>query len=113
MLFRSHLNNQRLAAMLEVYRKDAGDRFETYRKDSGDRFEYYRNTMDKALDESEDGLNQVIQFYKDNVELVKNITNIASDLKDVVVLNTANMQRMIYKVEANQFCPVVKERSKP
>ena len=94
-IFLSHLNNQRLAAMLEVYRKDAGDRFETYRKDSGDRFEYYRNTMDKALDESEDGLNQVIQFYKDNVELVKNITNIASDLKDVVEIGRASCRERV------------------
>lgn len=112
-LLLSQFNNQRLAKIVEIYRNDADKRFEVYRKDSGDRFEEYRHGMEKTLDEYDDSLRQVIQFYKDNVELVKNITSIAADLKDVVVLNATNMQRVTDKVDANQFCPIIKQGSKP
>ena len=57
------------------------------------------------------GKNQMstAQFYKDNVELVKNYQRIANDLSDLIVSNVSVLQRLAGLIENNMSCPAVRE----
>jgi hypothetical protein len=48
------------------------------------------------------------RMYENNVELVRQYTALAKDLKDVVMLNTQTITRLCDDVNRNQFCPMVR-----
>jgi len=53
------------------------------------------------------------KMYENNVVLTRQITAIAEDLRDVVIMNTQQMTRVEDAVKQNQFCPLVRvERRK-
>ena len=52
---------------------------------------------------------EVVQFYKDNVELVKTTQRLAIDLRDIIVNNTRALEHLTSVHQANFFCPVARE----
>jgi hypothetical protein len=67
---------------------------------------YREDTLKQAVSH-EKALIEAIQMYKDNVELVKNYHKVAEGLQDLIVLNTQSLTRVL----ANQFCPVVRNKT--
>lgn len=64
--------------------------------------ETYRADTQQVLRELGAGLDQTEQFYRDNVELVRQYERIAKGLQDVVVSNTRAMERLITMLESRQ-----------
>ncbi|TAN40785.1 MAG: hypothetical protein EPN22_16945 [Nitrospirae bacterium] len=52
---------------------------------------------------------EVVRFYENNVELVKNFDKLAKDLKDVIVLNTSKWATAISLIVDAQYCPLMKK----
>lgn len=50
----------------------------------------------------------VVEMYENNVDLVKRYESLATDLKDVIVLNTRVNTELVEAIRTNQFCPVVR-----
>jgi len=50
----------------------------------------------------------VVRMYESNVKLVERQDEIASDLREVVIMNTQAMTRALDAIDANQFCPMVR-----
>lgn len=112
-LLLSHVNNRRLSEMVKAYRDDHDKRFDDYQDKSDERFEAFRKLVDSILKEHSSMFREVVQFYKDNVELVKVTQKLADEHVDVISLNTRMLQKMVDRIDSNQFCPAVKERMKP
>lgn len=122
-LLLSHLNNRRLTTVVDAYRKDADTRFEEYRKqsetslrelrnDSNKRFNEFRTMMTTTVEKYGEALSETRQFYKDNVELVRSWERMAEDFASVISLNTQTQQKLVDRIEHNQFCPIVKEKTR-
>jgi len=50
----------------------------------------------------------VVKMYENNVMLVENYEKLATDLHDVVIMNTQIMQRLADEIKTNQYCPMVR-----
>lgn len=48
------------------------------------------------------------RMYENNVELVRGYSDLAKDLKDVVILNTQVVTRLCDDINRNQYCPMVR-----
>lgn len=105
----NHASAKNLAAMHEQARRDTQAMVDQMRDGMTSTLETYRSdTLDIV---KELGKNQMAtaQFYKDNVELVKNYQRIANDLSDLIVSNVSVLQRLAGLIENNMQCPVVRE----
>lgn len=51
----------------------------------------------------------VVDMYESNVRLVEKYEKIASDLKDVVMVNTSTFATLTEAIKHNQFCPIVRK----
>lgn len=105
----NHINTKNLVCMHEQARKDTQTIVQQLRSDMSNALETYRSdTLDIV---KELGKNQMAtaQFYKDNVELVKNYQRIANDLSDLIVSNVSVLQRLAGLIENNMSCPAVRE----
>ncbi len=56
----------------------------------------------------EDGLAEVRRMYEENMELVRAYSNLASDQKDVLIMNAQGFARLSDQIGLNQFCPMVR-----
>ncbi|MHC1727944.1 MAG: hypothetical protein AB9866_18405 [Syntrophobacteraceae bacterium] len=56
----------------------------------------------------QDGLGEVRRMYEDNVELVKVYTSLASDQKDVLIMNAQGFAKLSDQIDRNQFCPMIR-----
>ena len=54
----------------------------------------------------------VVEMYKNNVELVKSYDEISKGYQDIVIFNTQIMTQVKDRVDANLFCPMLKEKTK-
>lgn len=72
--------------------------------------EQYRQDMMKEACRHDCALAEMRQMYENNVELVKNYLRLASDLKDIVIINTQKWQEAHDKIVGNQFCPNIRLR---
>ncbi len=68
----------------------------------------YREDTLRMAKTYEDGLAEVRQMYKNNVLLVEGYARLASEQKDVIIMATAEVQKLSDKVDQNQFCPMVR-----
>ena len=48
------------------------------------------------------------RHYENNVELVKQYLGLASDQREVVVLNIQAMTKLVESINTNQFCPMIR-----
>lgn len=61
----------------------------------------------------QDGLAEVRRMYENNVRLVEECKELASNLQNVVIMNTQAVTRLSSEIRANQYCPVVRSCGNP
>ena len=66
----------------------------------------------RILDKYKTDMAEQRRMYESNVSLVKNYHSIASDLKDIVILNTQAMTRISEEIRQNEFCPIQRVNKK-
>jgi len=54
----------------------------------------------------------VVRMYESNVSLVEDYHSVASDLKDVVILNTQTITTLNDEIRQNEFCPMQRVNKK-
>jgi hypothetical protein len=59
--------------------------------------EQYRGDMDEQR-----------EMYRTNASLCRDFSSVASDLREIVIMNIEKMTRIEESVRQNQFCPVVR-----
>jgi hypothetical protein len=52
------------------------------------------------------------EMYKNNASLCKDFSNIATDLREIVIMNIEKMTRVEEAVRQNQFCPMQRVEKK-
>jgi len=62
----------------------------------------------RILDKYKADMAEQRRMYESNVSLVKDYRSIASDLKDVVILNTQTITTLSEEIRQNEFCPMVR-----
>jgi hypothetical protein len=74
------------------------------------------NHMRQVMDEHRKFMESQAKMYADNVSLVRdfsslchNYEKLASDLTNIIHLNTQVQTRLVERIDANRFCPVVKD----
>ena len=55
---------------------------------------------------------RVVKMYEDNVILVEDYSKLATDLHDVVIMNTQAMTRLLESIRTNQYCPAIRLEKK-
>jgi hypothetical protein len=108
----NHLQERKTATMLEVYRQDMTRLVEESRGEALKQLEVYRADTQNILRILGKEHSETAQYYKDNVELVKNYERIADDLSDLVSTNVQVLERLAGKIENNMYCPVARERAR-
>lgn len=68
----------------------------------------YQNTIREILDQYQQDMGEQRRMYENNVELVRSYQGLATDLKDVVIMNTQSMMHLGEAITHNQFCPMVR-----
>lgn len=53
-------------------------------------------------------VNEVRQMYENNVKLCETAIRIAEQQQDVIIMNTRTMQKLVDRIDSNQFCPLVR-----
>lgn len=56
----------------------------------------------------QDGLAEVRRMYEENIELVRAYSDLASDQKEVLIMNAQGFARLSDQIGLNQFCPMVR-----
>ncbi len=70
--------------------------------------EQYRADMTQVMNRHEKFMEEIRRMYESNVKLVDAYEDLASDLKDVVIMNTQAMTRVCDDISQNQFCPALR-----
>lgn len=96
-------------AVLEAYRTDTQELIAQTRREMSSVLEAYRTDTQNILQVLGENQRVTAQYYKDNVELVKGYKHMADDFSDLIVSNTAALQRVAGLVENNMNCPAVRE----
>jgi len=69
-------------------------------------------SLRKVLDCYKRDMAEMRQMYESNVRLVEKYEKVATDLQDVVIMNTQAMTKICDDIEKNQFCPMVRLEKK-
>lgn len=101
MLYFEHLRTKRAEQMMQTHREETTSILAAYREDT--------LKMTKELGENQ---RTTDQYYRDNVELVKNYNRMADDLSDVITNCVAALQRMAVLTENNMQCPMAREAAR-
>jgi hypothetical protein len=48
------------------------------------------------------------EMYKNNAELCRRYVQLAEDQRDVIVMNTQAMTRLVSSIDGNQYCPMIR-----
>lgn len=67
----------------------------------------YRDQQ-KVLRRYQADMQEQRRMYENNVELVKQVTKIAEQQQDVILLNTRILQSLVDRIDSNQFCPMMR-----
>lgn len=78
------------------------------RRDFQKMFQEFQKTTFKILSQYQSDMGEQRRMYENNVELVRNYTSLANDLKDVVIADTAAVQGLRDDVNNNRFCPAMR-----
>jgi len=66
----------------------------------------------KILDKYKADMAEQRRMYESNVSLVNDYHSVASDLKDVVIVNTQAMTKLSEEIRQNEFCPMQRVNKK-
>lgn len=72
---------------------------EMFRAETRSLLEIYRGDSSSLVRELGNYQRETAQYYRDNVELVKQYERVAANLQDVVVMNTRTMERLVTMLE--------------
>jgi hypothetical protein len=70
-----------------------------------------KDVFTEAIDEQQKRFDAMAQMYQDNVLLVKGYEKLASDLANIIHLNTQTNTKLVEKINNNHYCPVVRQKS--
>lgn len=62
-----------------------------------------KQQVDKTLQQYREDMVEQRRMYENNVELVKRYEDLAGDLKDVIILNTQAMTKLVERID-NKVC---------
>jgi len=62
----------------------------------------------KMLAQYKSDMDEQRKMYASNVKLVESYDRLAGDLKDVVIMNTQVMTKLVDAINTNQYCPQVR-----
>jgi hypothetical protein len=65
-----------------------------------------------VLDRYQKDMTEQREMYKNNASLCKDFSNIATDLREIVIMNIEKMTRVEEAVRQNQFCPMQRVEKK-
>jgi hypothetical protein len=68
----------------------------------------HQDEMRSILTQHKAWMDELRGMYEKNVRLVEDYQRLATDLRDVVLMNTSTSQRLIDAIEKNQFCPILR-----
>jgi hypothetical protein len=54
----------------------------------------------------------VVRMYENNVTLVKHYEQLSADNREVIIMNTQAMTKLVASINTNQFCPMVRLEKK-
>jgi hypothetical protein len=100
-----------ILAVMERNRVESAALQERHRAEGAALQEQHRAETASILRDLGEKHAEVTQYYKDNVELLKTTQRIAEDLRDIIVANTRAFDRLSNTIEANFYCPVVREHA--
>lgn len=69
---------------------------------------FSERSHDRTLEQYRADMNELRQMYQNNVDLVKAYQMLATDLKDIVILNSQGYQRLSDEINGNQYCPQIR-----
>lgn len=104
---------------LEWFRhRDEMRREEARRAEQKEYFAFIRDLQDQHSKDIDKQLRdlaakhtEVVEFYNENVGLVKQYQRLATDFRDVVINNTRAVEHLTSIGQANFFCPVAREKA--
>lgn len=70
-----------------------------------------KEAFTEAIHEQEKRFAAVAQMYENNVLLVTGYEKLASDLANIIHLNTLTNTKLVEKINNNHYCPVVRGKS--
>jgi hypothetical protein len=68
--------------------------------------EQYRQDANKILSTHKSYMDELWRMYESNVKLVEGYEKIAGDFKELIIMNTQQLQRLNDAISQNQFCPL-------
>jgi hypothetical protein len=83
------------------------------RRDQERMFETYRKDMQAMLAEYQSDTDDQRNMYKNNVKLVEQVIAIAESQQNIIIMNTQIQQKLVDKIDSNQFCPLIKMKKLP
>ena len=83
------LGERRISALIETHRKEISDVQDQYGRDMAEQR----------------------KMYEANVSLCRDFSSVASDLREIVIMNIEKLTRVEETVRQNQFCPLVRKES--
>ena len=60
---------------------------------------FSKQQIDKILAQYRDDMIEQREMYKNNAELVKNYEGLAGDLRDIIIMNTTAMTKLVERIE--------------
>ncbi len=70
--------------------------------------------IQRMLEQYRNDMIEQRQMYANNAELCKRYCQLAEDQRDVIVMNTQAITRLVSSIDGNQYCPMIRleKRSK-
>lgn len=68
--------------------------------------EQHKSDLKLVLDGYQADMKEQREMYKNNASLCKDFANIATDLREIVILNTQTMTTVSNEIRQNEFCPM-------
>lgn len=64
--------------------------------------------IQRLMSQYHDDMIEQRQMYANNAELCKRYLQLAEDQRDVIVMNTQAMTRLVSSIDGNQYCPMIR-----
>jgi len=85
---------------------------QSYREDMAKVQAENREEMLKILKQYQADMADQRRMYENNAELVRQVISLATDQKDLIIMNTRGFTQLIDDVRGNQYCPMVRLEKK-
>jgi hypothetical protein len=100
-----YLRQRHARALEEAHRQEVRQTLDFLREI----VEQHRADNDRMLRDFGEKHAEVTQYYKDNVELARSTQRMATDMRDIIVINTRALEHLASAMQANFYCPAARE----